>query len=396
MKKLLAIVLALSMALSMAVFANAEENPSPSTRIFMSPEVTYINDTVEAGVDALVFENDSVTAPTEANIPLFAISIPEPVPIGESIVIHIIGSSDDDFRVWLLGDSNTDEKGYEATFSNQWKASENGFTAPGEFEKYIELIADDFDAQGGTVGNRIAFKGPSYGVNLSNLTISRLEIMRGTMEDVESSTAEEAKPFSDAAQAALDAANAANGDEAALSTALADAEAAVAALEEKASLGFPTISEMLKNAKDAVKSINNIINSAAESEAVEAISGDVTAVSDALAAAQAAGRDIDAISAALDSAKSAAANISAAAEENGYTAVKTAAREAEDKVAEIELLLQSAQDAKKAADEAAAKAAEEEAAKKKQTTTVIVVVAVVVVLVIVAAAVVMAMKKKKK
>lgn len=395
MKKLLTIILALTTAFLMTLAVSAADNGVSEVEVSLDADSVSVN--FDGGIEALTLENGTVTAPTDSNVPLFAVKLPENVAIGDTVVVHIKGSADDDFRVWLLANTTTDEKGNEATFSNQWQASQNGFNAPGEFEKYIELTAEDYDAQGGTEADRVAFKGPSYGVNLSNLKLTYVGIIKGSIADVEGTAAEEAKPFADAAKAALDAANAANGDEAALNAALSDAEAAVASLEEKATLGFPSVNDMLKEAQDVVKTINGIINSAAESEAVESISADVAAVSDALASAQSAGDDIDAIKAALESAKTSAANISAVAEANDFTAVKTAAREAEDTVSEIENLLTAAEDAKKAAEEAEAKAAEEAAAKKKQTTTiVIIVVVVVVVLAIVAAVVVSALKKKKK
>ena len=287
MKRILALVLAMALALTVAmpVFAADE------TQIPLDADHLDLITAEEA-----VIADGSITV-NEIN--QFAFLLPEVVPIDGTVVIHIKGSSDSDFRAWLLGAGSSEEKGSAATFSNQWRATENGFTAPGEFEKYIELIAEDFDAQGFTEANRVNFKAPSYDSNLENFTLSYLGVIYGPMSEVEGDAAAEAQPFADAAAAALAAAQAANGDEAAVNAALSDAEAAVAALEEKAALGFPAVNDLLKAAKDSVKEINSIINSAAEEAAVEAISADVAAVADALASAQAAGEDIDAINAAL-------------------------------------------------------------------------------------------------
>lgn len=380
MKKIFAIILAAIMMLSLSVIAHAaDEIEIPLDADHVGP----------VGAEIVTLSNGSVTAD---EIALFDLYLPENVALGDTVVVHIKGSSDSDFRVWLLGDGETDEKGVESTFSNQWKGSENGFNAPGEFEKYIQLTAEDFDNQSLTSANRVAFKGASYGVNLSNTTLTYVGIIYGTIDDVEANAVADAQPYADAAAAALEAANAAS-DEASLNAALADAEAAVEALTDMNGLGFPGVTALLNDAKAVVREINTKIAAAAAGEAFASIQGDIDTVNNALAAATAAGSDIDAINAALADARTAYDNIQAAADAGNYSDVKTAAKEAKTVLSDIEKLLTAAEEVK-AAEE---KAAEEAAAKKKQTTTVVVIVVVaVVVIAVIACVVVTALKKKKK
>lgn len=386
MKRIFAIVLAAVLALSLSIAAFADEVEIPL-------DADHVGEGA-ATVEELTIADGTITA---NEIGIFALNLPEEVPIDQTIVVHIKGSSDGDFRAWLLASQIGEEKANQATFSNQWKASENGFTAPGEFEKFMELTAEDFDSQGGTSANRVAFKAPSWDSTLENLTLTYVGVIYGSIADVEADAVADAQPYADAAAAALEAANAANGDEAALNAALADAEAAVEALTEKAELGFPGVTQMLNDAKSAVREINSIINSAAADEALANIQGDIDAVNNALSAAQAAGDDLDALNAALADAKTAAANIQAAADAGNYSEVTAAAKDAASAVSDIEKLVSDAEAAKKAAEEAAKKAEEEAAAKSKQTTTIVIIVVVVaVVLVAIVAAVGVAINKKKK
>lgn len=395
MKKLLTVFVAALLLLALCVNVFAEDE------IEIPLDADHVGASSAGGADVLTIADGTITATEEAAIPLFALNLPENVKLGDTITVHIKGTSDGDFRVWLLADSETEEKGAEATFSNQWKASENGYTAPGEFEKYIELTAEDYDAQGGTEANRIAFKGPSYGVNLTNLKLTYVGVVTGGMASVEGNASEDAQPFLDAANAALEAAKSAT-DAAGVQAALDDANAAVASLEEAASLGFTGVNDMLKQAQDVVKEIEALISSA-DAEAVLAdLQGDIDALAsakDAAASAASAGEiDVDAAQAALDSAKTALANIEAVAKANpSYSNVTEALKNARADVKEIEASVTAAEEAARLAEEEAARLAEEEAAAKKRTTTTIIIAVVVVVVVIIAVVcIVMAMKKKKK
>lgn len=383
MKKLLTILLAVVLVLSLSISAYAADEV----------EIPLDADHVGEGcatVEELTIADGSITG---NEIGIFALNLPDIVPIDQTVVVHIIGSSDGDFRAWLLATEAGGDKANQATFSNQWKASENGFVAPGEFEKFIELTAEDFDTQGATSANRVAFKAPSWDSTLQNLKLTYVGVIYGGMADVEADAVADAQPFADASAEALAAANAANGDKDALNAALADAEAAVEALTERSELGFPGVTAMLNDAKSVVRDINAMINAADAEAVLESIQGDVEAVNNALTAAQGAGKNLEALKAALSDAKAAAANIQTVADSGNYSDVNAAAKDAAATVTEIEKLIKDAEEQIKL-DEAAA--AEEAARKQKATTTTIIVIAVVVVVIIVAVVAVMLAKKKKK
>lgn len=389
MKKLFAVILAVALMLALSVVAYAADE------VEIPLDADHVGQSSTGGAETVTIGDNSITA---NDIALFDLILPEKVALGETVVVHIKGSSDGDFRVWLLADGKTDEKGVEITFSNQWKGSENGFSAPGEFEKYIELTAEDYDAQSMTEADRVAFKGPSFGTNLANLTINYVGIIKGSIADVEATTVTELQPLADKAANAL--ANIRNTtdtekvDNAAIEAALAEAQSALDELNEKNTFGFPGVAGLVKIANDSVKELESILEGAAATDALLAIQPSVDAVNAALADAKAAGEDIEKLEAALTAAKTAADEVAKSAEENGYKDVKDAASAASESVKEIEKLLTAAKDAKAQAEAAAAKAAEEAAAKKKTTT--IIVVAVVAVVVIIAVVVAIIAKKKKK
>ena len=383
MKKLLTILLAVVLVLSLSISAYAADE------VEIPLDADHVGEGC-ASVEELTIADGSITG---NEIGIFALNLPDIVPIDQTVVVHIIGSSDGDFRAWLLATEAGGDKANQATFSNQWKASENGFVAPGEFEKFIELTAEDFDSQGATSANRVAFKAPSWDSTLQNLKLTYVGVIYGGMADVEADAVADAQPFADASAEALAAANAANGDKDALNAALADAEAAVEALTERSELGFPGVTAMLNDAKSVVRDINAMINAADAEAVLESIQGDVEAVNNALTAAQGAGKDLEALKAALSDAKAAAANIQTVADSGNYSDVNAAAKDAAATVTEIEKLIKDAEEQIKL-DEAAA--AEEAARKQKATTTTIIVIAVVVVVIIVAVVAVMLAKKKKK
>lgn len=102
---------------------------------------------------------------------LTIIKLPETVANGETIKLHVKGSSKGDFRMWLAGGQTT------LCADPQWKASEqlDDYTA---FDFTVELTCAPQNA-GGAAGTAdgILFKGPSYGVNLDGLTIDYIAIV---------------------------------------------------------------------------------------------------------------------------------------------------------------------------------------------------------------------------
>ncbi len=377
MKKILAVILALTFALSMTSLVFAADEI----------EIPLVADSVGAGgskAEELTLAEGSITAD---GIGLFCLKIPENVPLGDTVVVHIKGTCDGDFRAWLLAATNSNR-----TFSNQWKSSDNGLTAPCEFEKYIELIAEDFDQTGATEADSVAFKAPSYDSMLENLTLTYVGIIYAPMSEVEGSAAEELQPFMDQSNAAVEAANAAT-DDAGRDAALADAQAAADAIAEKATLGFPSVTALLDAANDNVKTIKNLITSAASAAIMESIQSYIDTVNAALETAKAAGSDVAAVEAALAEAQTACDYVEGVANENDYNTITAASRELKLTVREIESVLE---DAKKLKADEEAKAAAEAEAKRKTTITVVVVIVVIVVVVVIAAVVLSILKKKKK
>ncbi len=98
------------------------------------------------------------------------------VNIGDTVIVHIIGSSDGTFRTWLS--------------KNTWsRASDITTVEAGEFDMIIEITALDADNKGITDAGEIQFKGPSGG-SLDNLTVSYCGIFYGTMEEYEAAIEE--------------------------------------------------------------------------------------------------------------------------------------------------------------------------------------------------------------
>ena len=120
---------------------------------------------------ANTFVGTTVTGSSDEQI---GINFPEgcEYQIGEKVTVHFVGSSTGDFRVWLANGITTMSP--EPLF----KASENGFTT-GEFDFTVELEVADKDGNGQTIANGIIFKGPSWGVNLDNFTLTSVEIVDG-------------------------------------------------------------------------------------------------------------------------------------------------------------------------------------------------------------------------
>ena len=155
MKKFVCIILSLVMMSSLfAVDIYAEETHS-------------VNISASAQVEGqgIVYNSDGSAFVESTSI--IGWSIPT-VYLGDSVTVTVKGSSDGDFRVWLLGDG-------QATMSNQWKASENGFNG-GNFEYTFDLEFFDKDGKGLNSASAIAFKAPTWNTSLSNITVKSVTI----------------------------------------------------------------------------------------------------------------------------------------------------------------------------------------------------------------------------
>ena len=396
MKKLLAVILAITLALSMTVFVSADDEieiPLDADHLTGSPD--YF-----APAESLTFADGAVTAD---DVEIIAFALHRNVVVGETVTVHIKGSADGDFRVWLIGADVTASKGDHATFSEQWKSSENGFTG-GEFEYYITLTAADAEPIGGTEANKVCFKAPAAHGILDNLTVTYLGITYPSADELAAEVEkalEEIKDYVTKYEDALAAAQAAAGDKAALEAALADAQAAAdsIAASEGATRGYPAVTEIQNNAKQVIADIQELIKSADSDTVLEDLQSYIDTVNNALTTAQNAGPDVAAVENALAEARTALDHVREVANDTGYADALAASRELKSVVEQIESLLEDSR-ALKAQEDAesaeAAKQAEEDAAKARKTTTVVVIAVAVASVVIIAVAVVMGVLKKKE
>lgn len=170
MKKLLSILMVLIIAATLSITLTAEED------VFIEIPLTPENLGIGCGLTAdQVTWND--TGFSANGVTQVSFLLPEPVPMGDSVVIHVIGSCDDNFRMWLM------ESG-AATSSNQYNMQNWGFYG-GEFDEYFELTATDFDGRGVTEATEFNFKAPTYDSTLTNLTVTYCGIFYGTYDEYE-------------------------------------------------------------------------------------------------------------------------------------------------------------------------------------------------------------------
>lgn len=378
MKKLLSVLLALSMLLSMTVFVNAE---GEEIEIAITPDSFGVNVPENSTSDVVVWGDGTVTADALGQ---FSLKLPTALNKGESVVVHIKGTADEQFRVWLLAAE-------AVTASNQWKSADNNYVVTEEFEYYIELNCDYFDNDF-EIADEVNFKAPSWDKQLVNFTLSYVGVIYGTMADVESVKAAEVQPQIDAAQALVDAVKSVDAtDAAALDAAVATAQAAIDAIPD---YGFASLVE----AKAALQlSVNTVLGEVA----LGTYQSYIDAVNNALETAKNAGNDTAAIKAAYDEAYAAVTYM----EDNGgdLEPVKEKIAELKEVINEIKDLHKTAA-ANKAADEEAAekaaieaeeKAAADAAAKAQATQTTIIIVAIVAVVVVVVVVLIVLKKKKK-
>lgn len=127
--------------------------------------------------DSTVVENDdgSITTQT-ANISFY---LSDPIKANETVTVHVKGSSDGDFRVWLI-----DEQ--EVTNSDIYQISLDDFTS-GDFDKTFNLTAT-------AEATEIFFKAPTWDTTLNNLTITELSITAadGATDDIDEAVVETA------------------------------------------------------------------------------------------------------------------------------------------------------------------------------------------------------------
>ncbi|MCD8005677.1 MAG: acid shock protein [Oscillospiraceae bacterium] len=162
MKKILAIVMAVAMVMALSVTAFAAETEIALT----SDNLGYHTDATEA--------NGGLNSSGEQ----FVVNLPETLEIGTTVTLHIKGSSDGDFRVWLVDGATT--------ASNQVYSTTDLGLSGGDFDVTVELTVQNWNDEGATCATGVDFKGISYGTNLDNFTVTYLAIVTDGEETVAS------------------------------------------------------------------------------------------------------------------------------------------------------------------------------------------------------------------
>ncbi len=102
--------------------------------------------------------------------------LPQEIPLDQAVLVHIAGSADGNFRVFL--EYNGWDRASTIVMMNELI---EGYTG-GEFDVYFTLTTEDSEGKGVTAANEINFKGPTYDTNLVNLTVETCEIFIGDTE----------------------------------------------------------------------------------------------------------------------------------------------------------------------------------------------------------------------
>ena len=139
--------------------------PSPSDQ----PETTYApaNMAEVEKIDGVTY--DAATGSiTVKNVEQFGIPLGYKVPNGHTVWVKMKGRMNGSlgFRSWLV--HSVDEK---TTSSTQWnELAEPGDKAPGDFEVKFQLVSESDES------SALLIKGPVYGTNIDDLTITSIEI----------------------------------------------------------------------------------------------------------------------------------------------------------------------------------------------------------------------------
>lgn len=139
--------------------------PSPSDQ----PETTYApaNMAEVEKIDGVTY--DAATGSiTVKNVEQFGIPLGYKVPNGHTVWVKMKGRMNGSlgFRSWLV--HSVDEK---TTSSTQWnELAEPGDKAPGDFEVKFQLVSESDES------SALLIKGPVYGKNIDDLTITSIEI----------------------------------------------------------------------------------------------------------------------------------------------------------------------------------------------------------------------------
>lgn len=158
MKKVLSLILSLALVLSFGLTALAATEVDVSAgNLGRGASLVPYGQTIK--------ENDDGTV-TAISTEIISYYLPEDAPVleGETITVNVKGSSDGDFRMWLI-DVN------ETTNSDIYQMSEHGFTG-GDFDETFTITATGDSTE-------FAFKAFAWGESLDNLVVKSLTITEG-------------------------------------------------------------------------------------------------------------------------------------------------------------------------------------------------------------------------
>ncbi len=166
MKKILAIVMAVAMVMALSVTAFAAET-----------EIEVSTDNFGYHANATAVDGGLNSSESE-----FTLNLLESLEIGDTITLHFKGTSDGDFRVWLVDGA--------VTASEQWYSNQNGFSG-GEFDFEYTFTVQNWNDEGATGATGVDFKGIAYGTNLDNFTLTYLAVVTDG-EEVAAETTDDA------------------------------------------------------------------------------------------------------------------------------------------------------------------------------------------------------------
>lgn len=143
------------------------------------------NELIESTNEALAWTEGNGVVITGATLVSF--KLPEGVPMDSTICVHIKGGSAGNFRTWLIDDT-------EVTSSNQHNMETDYGFINGEFDEIIEYTVQYVDNTiTDDTATQFAFKASSWNTTLDGLTVTEVGVFKGTLEEYKAA-AEAAAP----------------------------------------------------------------------------------------------------------------------------------------------------------------------------------------------------------
>ncbi len=140
-------------------------------------DLQVTNEQLEEGAEAAMWDEDGEGVLVNAAT-LISFNLPKDIPVDTTVVVHIKGTSEDNFRVWLL-DSGVVTSSNQVNMLNDMK-----FFSFGEYDFLFELTCQYFDAEiADNLAKKLCFKAASWNTTLTNLKIDEVGIFEGTLDE---------------------------------------------------------------------------------------------------------------------------------------------------------------------------------------------------------------------